>query len=109
MKCVVNIHRTGHVRVSSAGMRYQEGSKNCYSLHNVQAVRPNPNDRSQHRRFVAHNGILYYVTGNHRVYETNIVEGQAVSFTPAGWTNDDQFRAVPVTMRKMEKVEWLFT
>jgi hypothetical protein len=43
------------------------------------------------------------------VYETNIVEGQQVSFNPDGWTYDDQFQVVPVTMRKMEKVEWVFT
>ena len=108
MKCVVGIHRTGHVRVSSAGMRYQ-GVENCYTLNHVQSVRPNPNDRSQHRRFVGHNGVVYYVTANHRVYETNIVEGQQVSFNPDGWTYDDQFQVVPVTMRKMEKVEWVFT
>jgi hypothetical protein len=42
------------------------------------------------------------------VYETNIRQGGEVSFNPDGWTHDDQFRAVPVTMRRMEKVEWLF-
>jgi len=107
MKCVVGMHRTGHVRVSPLGMRYL-GGKNCYSLHNVKSVRPDPNDKSQHRRFVGHNGILYYVTGNHRVYETNIREGQEVRFSPDGWVHNDQFMVVPVTMRKMEKVEWLF-
>jgi hypothetical protein len=48
------------------------------------------------------------VTGNHRVYETNIREGQEVRFSPDGWVHNDQFMVVPVTMRKMEKVEWLF-
>lgn len=89
-------------------MRYQ-GVGNCYILENTETVRPDPHDRRQHRHFVNHNGTVYYVTARHIVYETNIRPGMpAAVFSPTGWTIDGNYRAVPVTMRKMEKVEWVF-
>lgn len=89
-------------------MRYQ-GVGNCYFLDHTETARPDPHDRRQHRHFVNHNGTVYYVTANHLVYETNIRQGQAVIFTPTGWVTDGNYMTtVPVTMRKMEKVEWVF-
>ena len=107
MKCVVNRRMTGHVRVSSLGMRYQ-GRGKCYTLEHTETARPDPRDPRQHRHFVNHNGTVYYVTANNLVYETNIERGRTVIFNPTGWTTDNDMRTVPVTMRKMEKVEWLF-
>jgi hypothetical protein len=63
MKCVVNRRMTGHVRVSSLGMRYQ-GRGKCYTLEHTETARPDPRDPRQHRHFVNHNGTVYYVTAN---------------------------------------------
>lgn len=108
MRCVVIKRRTGHVLISSWGLRYQ-GSGDYYTLEITQTTRPDPHDPGQRRRFVNHNGILYYVTANHLVYETNVERGRTVIFNPIGWTIDNNYNAVPVTMRKMEKVEWVFS
>jgi hypothetical protein len=104
MKCIVNARRTGHVRISTNGLVLLGG--NHYCLGPVPTARPDP--YNHRRQFVYHNGITYYVTASHLVYETNIGESQSAYFNPDGWVFNDKFSPVPVTLRKVEKVEWVF-
>lgn len=106
MRCVVIKRRTGHVLISSLGLRHQGG---YYTPVPTQTSRLDPHDPDQRRRFVNHNGTVYYVTANHLVYETNIGREDSAIFIPTGWVYlGGNYKAVPLTMRKMEKVEWVF-
>lgn len=73
-------------------------------------VKPDPCDYTQLGQFVDYKGKTYYVSMNHRVYETNIVSGDLVRFMgrEVAYKYVDNRRFEPVTMRKLYKLEWLF-
>lgn len=106
--CVVLRNLPGHIKVKRRSLVTRH-NRDLYLNLNLPTVKPNPGDHCQRGRFIQYNGAVYYITMNHRVYETNIGVGETVRFSPdIGYRIMDDFRAVPVTMRKLDKVEWLF-
>jgi hypothetical protein len=107
--CVVYRNLPGHIKVCSRSV-YCTEKGDLYLLSPHTPVKPDPTDYHQHGRFVQYDGSVYYIGLNYRVYETNIEPGREVRFRGknVAYMSVDDYRLVPVTMRKLEKVEWLF-
>lgn len=103
--CVLYRNLPGHIKVKD----YSVCVNNFHSS-TLATEKPSPGDSRLLGRFVQYNGIVYYISMNHRVYETNIEPGRTVRFMgrDVAYIIVDNYRLVPVTMRKLDKVEWLF-
>lgn len=108
--CVVYRNLPGHIKVSGRSVWCTNYGDLYLNPISSDPVKPDPSEYRQHGRFIQYNGAVYYIAMNYRVYETNIEPGREVRFTAknVAYMSVDDYRLVPVTMRKLDKVEWLF-
>ena len=107
--CAVYRNLPGHIKVKNFSASYQHNGDLYLHSAYLPTVKPNPGDHHQLGRFIQYNRTVYYITMNHRVYETNIEVGETVrSSSNIGYRIKDNSKAVPVTMRKLDEVEWVF-